>query len=225
MKTAGVYPIYDMGLFSFLDGLFSYLSIHVFSMYLFLSNHRELKMELLIMNTLLISLIFVNFGSVILLPLAVFLILFITGIHHRFFNGMKIYNRYLIISLTLCCLDVACFSIGMTYDRDYNYYHGIHHLISFNIPIFINKCLEYNDMNTETQNNIQSESQNGHHIVPQTEQIDNQPNIQLDRDSIMQSIINLDIQPTKQIDNIVDIIEMSINRPISPPRSFTPQIV
>jgi hypothetical protein len=54
-----------MGLFSFLDGLFSYLSIYLFSMYLFLSNHGELKMELLIMNTLLMSLTFINFGSVI----------------------------------------------------------------------------------------------------------------------------------------------------------------
>ena len=151
MKHSEIYPIYDMGLFSYLDGLYSYMSIYLFSMYLFLSNHGELKMELLIMTTLLMSLIFASFGSIILLPLAIFLILFITGMHYQHFNGMKIYNRYLIVTFLLCIVDIACFSIAITYH--YNYFHSIHHLVSFNIPIFIDKCLEYDDDNMMIEHN------------------------------------------------------------------------
>jgi len=151
MKGTEIYPIYDMGLFNFLDGLYSYLSIYLFSMYLFLSNHNKLKMELLIMNTLLMSLIFINIGSIILLPLEIFLILFITGIHYQHFNGIKIYNRYLFITIILCIIDIVCFSIAITYN--YNYFHSIHHLVSFNIPIFINLCLEYDDISIEENTN------------------------------------------------------------------------
>lgn len=151
MKHSNVYPIYDMGLFSYLDGLYSYMSIYLFSMYLFLSNHGELKMELLIMNTLLMSLIFVSFGSVILLPLALFLILFITGMHYQHFNGLKIYNRYLFITILMCIIDIVCFSVAITYK--YDYFHSIHHLVSFNIPIFINMCLEYDDNNMMIEHN------------------------------------------------------------------------
>ena len=151
MKHSEIYPIHDMGLFSFLDGLYSYMSIYLFSMYLFLSNHGELKMELLIMNTLLMSLTFVSFGSIILLPLAIFLILFITGMHYQHINGLKIYNRYLFITILMCIIDIACFSIAITYN--YNYFHSIHHLVSFNIPIFIDKCLEYDDNNMMIEDN------------------------------------------------------------------------
>ena len=151
MKHSNVYPIYDMGLFSYLDGLYSYMSIYLFSMYLFLANHGELKMELLIMNTLLMSLTFVNFGSVILLPLAIFLILFITGMHYQHFNGLKIYNRYLFITILMCIIDIVCFSVAITYQ--YDYFHSIHHLVSFNIPIFINMCLEYDNENIEIEQN------------------------------------------------------------------------
>jgi len=165
MKGVNVYPIYDLGLFDYLDGLYSYLSIYLFSMYLFLSNHNELKMELLIMNTVLMSLIFVNIGSIIFLPLEIFLILFITGIHYQNFNGMKIFNRYLFITIILCIIDIACYSIAITYN--YNYFHSIHHLVSFNIPIFINICLEYDDDNISVE--IPSGSPIGPNIVSQIE--------------------------------------------------------
>lgn len=147
MKGLENHHIYEMGLFSYLDSLYSYLSIYLFSIHLFLVNHNELKMELLIMNTLLMSLTFVNINYLILLPLEIFLILFIIGIHHQNFNGIKIFNRYLFITISLCIIDIACFSIAITYN--YNYFHSVHHLISFNIPIFINWCLEYNNRTNE----------------------------------------------------------------------------
>ena len=51
----------------------------------------------------------------------------------------------------MCIIDIVCFSIAITYQ--YDYFHSIHHLVSFNIPIFINKCLEYDDDNMMIEDN------------------------------------------------------------------------
>ena len=206
MKHSEIYPIYDMGLFSYLDGLYSYMSIYLFSMYLFLSNHSELKMELLIMNTLLMSLTFVSIGSVISLPLAIFLILFITGMHYQHFNGMKIYNRYLFITILMCIIDIVCFSVAITYQ--YDYFHSIHHLVSFNIPIFINKCLEFDNENMMIEHNQPSRPLSPHIEINQLSRpisppIENNIPIQSSYTSIEHT------QPVRPIPSIIAIEQLA----------------
>ena len=43
LNASGLKQLNDSGIFHYLDGLFSYLSIYLFAIYLFLSNHHELK--------------------------------------------------------------------------------------------------------------------------------------------------------------------------------------
>lgn len=141
LNTSKLYVINDNGLFSLLDGLFSYLSIYVFSIYLFLSNHNELKLELTLTQTILLSLTYMKIDSVIALPITVFLILFITGIHYSRINKFSFKNKYIYITLLLCVADITCYFIAV--QTEYNYFHSFHHLFSFTIPIFVDKCVTY----------------------------------------------------------------------------------
>ena len=139
LNTSGVYSINDNGLFDFLDGLYSYWSIFIFSLYLFLSNHNELIIERSIVLTSLIAFVYMNLSSIILLPIIVFIILFITGLHHNNINKLSLYNKYLYIVILLCCIDIGCFFAAV--QTNYNYFHSAHHLVSFNIPIFIDRYI------------------------------------------------------------------------------------
>jgi hypothetical protein len=148
LNTSKLYIIYDNGLFTLLDGLYSYLSIYVFSVYLFLSNHNELKLELTLMQTILLSLTYMNIGSVIVLPVTVLLILFITGIHYTKINKFSFKNKYIYITLLMCTADIMCYFIAI--HTEYNYFHSFHHLFSFTIPIFVDKCVTYIPPNQAT---------------------------------------------------------------------------
>ena len=139
MKGSSLYMIHDNGLFDFLDGLYSYLSIYLFSIYLMLSNHYELRTELYLIQTILMSMVYSNIGAVIVLPVTAFLTLIITGIHYKKMNAVAIRNPYLLLGLTLAAADLACFFVAVTYE--YNYFHAVHHLIAFNLPITVDKYI------------------------------------------------------------------------------------
>ena len=132
-----MYQIHDSGLFDFLDGLYSYLSIYLFSIYLMLSNHYELRTELFLIQTIIMSMVYTGLGAVIVLPTTAFLTLVITGFHHQKINSIGLYNSYLYIGLGLVAIDLSCFFIAVTYE--YNYFHAIHHLIAFNLPIIVDR--------------------------------------------------------------------------------------
>jgi hypothetical protein len=46
-------------------------------------------------------------------------------------------NPYLYLGLGLAATDMAFFFIAVTYE--YNYFHAVHHLIAFNLPIIIDR--------------------------------------------------------------------------------------
>ena len=137
LNWANLYQIHDNGLFDFLDGLYSYLSIYLFSIYLMLSNHYELRTELFLIQTILLSMVYMNLGAVIILPVTAFLTLIITGVHYQKMNTVAIYNPYLHLGIGLAVADLACFFVAVTYE--YNYFHAVHHLIAFNLPIVVDK--------------------------------------------------------------------------------------
>jgi len=137
LKWSDLYQLHDGGLFNFLDGLYSYLSIYLFLIYLMLSNHYELRTELFLIQTILISMVYTNLGAVIILPVTAFLTLIITGVHYQKMNIVAMYNPYLYLSIGLAAADLACFFVAVTYE--YNYFHAVHHLIAFNLPIVIDK--------------------------------------------------------------------------------------
>ena len=137
LNGSSLYQIHDSGLFDFLDGLYSYLSIYLFSIYLMLSNHYELRTELFLIQTILMSMVYNAVGAVIVLPVTAFLTLIITGVHYRKMNSVVIRNPYLLLGVFLVALDLACFFVAVTYE--YNYFHAVHHLIAFNLPIAVDK--------------------------------------------------------------------------------------
>jgi Protein of unknown function (DUF3522) len=137
LTWSNLYITHDNGLFDFLDGLYSYLSIYIFSIYLMLSNHYELRTELFLIQTILISMVYCTLGAVIILPVTAFLTLIITGVHYRKMNPVHLKNPYLHIGIAMAIADLACFFVAVTYQ--YNYFHAIHHLIAFNLPIVIDK--------------------------------------------------------------------------------------
>jgi hypothetical protein len=137
LKWSSLYQLHDNGLFNFLDGLYSYLSIYLFLIYLMLSNHYELRTELFLIQTILLSMVYINLDAVIVLPVTVFLTLIITGVHYQKMNTVAMYNPYLHLSIGLAAADLTCFFIAVTYE--YNYFHAVHHLIAFNLPIFVDK--------------------------------------------------------------------------------------
>ena len=139
LDGSSLYDIHDSGLFDFLDGLYSYLSIYLFSIYLMLSNHYELRTELFIIQTILMSMVFTGLGAVIVLPTTAFLTLVITGFHHQKINSIGFYNPYLYLGIGLAATDLACFFIAVTYE--YNYFHAVHHLIAFNLPIIVDRYI------------------------------------------------------------------------------------
>ena len=110
---------------------------YLFSIYLILSNHYELRTELFLIQTILLSMVYINLDAVIVLPVTVFLTLIITGVHYQKMNIVAIYNPYLHLSIGLAAADLTCFFIAVTYE--YNYFHAVHHLIAFNLPIFVDK--------------------------------------------------------------------------------------
>jgi len=134
---SGIYKLQDNGLFDFLDGLYSYLSIYLFSVYLMLSNHYELRTELFLIQTILMAMVYVGVGAVVVLPVTAFLTLIITGVHYQKINSISIWNYYLHLGIGLAATDLACFFVAVTYE--YNYFHAVHHLIAFNLPIVVDK--------------------------------------------------------------------------------------
>jgi hypothetical protein len=99
LNGANLYVIHDNGLFDFLDGLYSYLSIYLFSVYLMLSNHYELRTELFLIQTILVSMVYSTLGAVIVLPATSFLTLIITGFHYQKMHSIAFCNPYLYFSL------------------------------------------------------------------------------------------------------------------------------
>jgi len=144
------YNFDDKGLIDLLDNLYSYMSIYVFSIYLFLSNHNELKTELTIIQTILFSLNYMRIDAIIVLPINIFLILFITGIHYSNINKFYIKNVYIYIIIFMCIADISCFFIAA--QQEYNYFHSFHHLFSFTLPIFVDKCINKNITEMEMEN-------------------------------------------------------------------------
>ena len=137
LNNSTLYYIHDNGLFDFLDGLYSYLSIYIFSIYLMLSNHYELRTELFLIQTILISMVYSSLGAVIILPVTAFLTLIVTGFHYQKINSIGFYNPYLYLGVGLAIADLTFFFIAVTYE--YNYFHAAHHLIAFNLPIVVDR--------------------------------------------------------------------------------------
>jgi len=139
MKTSGMYPIEDSGLFSLLDGWYSYLTIYAFSIYLFLSNHGSLITELAIISPLLLSLCYLNIMTEISLPITISFILFIIIYHRDHFRRSLFSNPFTYFTFFFCVVDIICFFVAVK--TGYNYFHGIHHLFSFTVPIIIDKAV------------------------------------------------------------------------------------
>jgi hypothetical protein len=139
LNGSKLYQIHDNGLFDFLDGLYSYLSIYIFSIYLMLSNHYELRTELFLIQTILVSMVYSTLGAVIVLPTTAFLTLIVTGFHHQKINSIAFCNPYLHLGIGLACADLTCFFIAVTYE--YNYFHAVHHLIAYNLPIIVDRYI------------------------------------------------------------------------------------
>ena len=147
LNWSGLYTIHENGLFDFLDGLYSYLSIYLFSIYLMLSNHYELRTELFLIQTILLSMVYSNLGAVIVLPATAFLTLIITGVHYKRMNSVAFRNPYLHLGIALAAADLACFFVAVTYE--YNYFHAVHHLIAFNLPIVVDQYVSTLSATTE----------------------------------------------------------------------------
>jgi len=157
MNDSGLDVFMDHGVFDFLDGLYSYLSIYLFSIYLFLSNHYELRTELFLIQTVLQALVFLQIGAIIVLPSTAFMTLMISGFHFRHIRSISLWNPYLYLGVALATADVTCFFMAVQYE--YNILHAIHHLIAFNLPIVIDKCVSYpNGNGTNDPPSIQLES-------------------------------------------------------------------
>lgn len=139
MNNSNLYYIHDNGLFDFLDGLYSYLSIYLFSIYLILANHYDLRTELFLIQTILMALVFSGLGAVIVLPTTAFLTLVITGFHHQKMNHIDFSNPFLYLGIGMATTDLACFFVAVTYE--YNYFHAVHHLIAFNLPIIVDRYI------------------------------------------------------------------------------------
>lgn len=137
LNGSQLYLIQDNGLFDFLDGLYSYLSIYLFSVYLILTNHAELRTELFLIQTILVSLVYVQFAPVIVLPVTVFLALAVSGFHYSAIRPIQWKNPYLYAALVVAAADMTCFFLAVT--MWYNYLHGIHHLLAFNLPLLLHR--------------------------------------------------------------------------------------
>lgn len=155
LNWSNLYALHDKGLFDFLDGLYSYLSIYLFSIYLMLSNHYELRTELFLIQTVLLSMVYSNLGAVIELPVTCFLTLIITGFHYKRMNSVGFCNPYLHLGVGLAITDLICFFVAVTYE--YNYFHAVHHLIAFNLPIVVDRYVQSLPISTEPPS-IQLES-------------------------------------------------------------------
>ena len=102
-----------------------------------LANHYELRTELFLIQTILVSMVYVNLGAVIVLPVTAFLTLIVTGFHYKRINSVDFCNPYLYLGVGLATADLTCFFIAVGYE--YNYFHAIHHLIAFNLPIIVDR--------------------------------------------------------------------------------------
>jgi hypothetical protein len=123
---------------------------------MFLSNHYELRTELFLIQTILQALVFLNIGAIIVLPSTAFMTLMITGFHYRHIRSISMWNPYLYLGVGLSVADVVCFFIAVNYE--YNYLHAVHHLIAFNLPIVVDKCVSYPNGNGSDPPAIQLES-------------------------------------------------------------------
>jgi hypothetical protein len=124
---------------------------------MFLSNHYELRTELFLIQTILQALVYLQIGAIIVLPATAFMTLMITGFHYRHIRSISISNPYLYLGVALSVADVGCFFIAANYE--YNYLHAVHHLIAFNLPIVVDKCVSYpNGSGTNDPPSIQLES-------------------------------------------------------------------
>ena len=139
MNTSGLVPFHDNGVFDFLDGLYSYLSIFVFSTYLLLENHRELRSEHSFSMTVIVILVFLNLSTIISLPVTAFLILSITALHYQNIRPLSICSPYLHWVIGLCGADIGFYFAAM--QTDYNYFHSAHHLLAFTLPMVVDLCV------------------------------------------------------------------------------------
>lgn len=158
LNWSNLYHIEDKGLFDFLDGLYSYLSIYLFSVYMMLSNHDSLRTELFFIQTVLASLVYMQFGAVIVLPVTVFLTLVMTGFHYSYIRPIQWKNPYFYVGLLMAAADMTCFFLAVEYE--YNYLHGAHHLLAFNLPIVIHQYVS-----GQTRPEQESRMARLHHII------------------------------------------------------------
>lgn len=139
LNGTGLYIIQDEGVFDFLDGLYSYLSIYVFSIYFFLTNHYELRTELYVVQTMLMAMVYLKMGAAIVLPVTVFAIFFVTGMYYRRMHAIMLRNPWFYVMTVMCITDIGCFFTGLQYE--YDWFHSAHHLLAFTLPIIVDKCL------------------------------------------------------------------------------------
>lgn len=138
---SGIYTINDNKFTDLLDGTYSYWLVYIFTIYLFLSNHKELEIMRTSMFTLILGLGYFGFGIIIMFPviaiISLIVIVFNFYISNDNINKLTVKNKYFIILLVCCSTELTIYIIGSLDNIYYNYYHSCHHIIAYNIPIIV----------------------------------------------------------------------------------------
>jgi len=129
-------------LFLFIDAFYSYLSIYVFTIYFFLSlNPNDILLESSIFQAVLLPIIFINIEFYIVISIITAYILLIVGLHLHSIRPIFLCNPYVYLVFIMCITDISCYIIA-TYS-DYYLFHSLHHLVAFTLPMYVNKCIQW----------------------------------------------------------------------------------
>jgi len=139
LDQSRLYIIDGSSYFGLMDAAYAYWLIYLFIMYLLLENHNELVITRSCMFTLMIGFQYFNLGIYCILPTIGIISSYILYINKEYLNPIIFHNKYFYSILTLSSIDIICYVVAYKNIIYYNYYHSIHHLIAFNIPIIVNK--------------------------------------------------------------------------------------
>jgi len=134
-----IQPMVEGNLMDTLDGLESYLSVYLFSVYLLLLCHAELRTELFITHTILTALVYASLGAIIVLPVTLGLILLTVALHPDQIRPLT-WSRWWCLTLFMAAADLACFLLAFWYE--YDIVHGLHHLLAFTLPFPLHRASE-----------------------------------------------------------------------------------
>ena len=141
INQSDIYHINDNKFTDLLDGTYSYWLVYIFTIYLFLSNHKEQEITRSFMFTLILGLGYFNFGIIVMFPIIATISIVIILYNISNINKLIFLNKYLFILFLACACELTIYIIGSNDDINYNYYHSFHHIIAYNIPILIDRYL------------------------------------------------------------------------------------